>query len=64
MNELPIRCAFCRATLVGATLLEVLRHRWSHEKSAEVDPIEHAIDAMVPALPLSKLSPDVWTVVL
>lgn len=59
-----MKCAFCPADLTGATVLEMLRHRWSHEKALEVDPVEVAIDAMVRPLPPSKFSPEVWTVVL
>lgn len=64
MSPLPIRCAFCSADLTGATLLEMLRHRWSHEKALEVDPIEVAIDGMVDPLPLNKFDPRVYEVIL
>lgn len=64
MSRFEVLCAECPAVLTDATLLESLRHRWIHEADAERDPIEHAIDAMVEPIELSKQDPRVFTVVL
>lgn len=64
MSRFEVLCSECSAVLTDATLLESMRHRWTHEAAAEHDEIEHAIDAMVEPIELGKQDPRVFTVVL